>query len=115
VEHSERAWIVPGFPLASEVIRRICGLSRPPMPLNQPALSAEEIDLVEAWIVQGARLVENIPASLPAGARVRLGGTVSSTWSLGKRIWNQSLGQCFKNPVLRFFSTTVSSLQVRRV
>jgi hypothetical protein len=82
LNHRERARVVPGFPLASEVIRRICGLSRPPMPLDQPALSAEEIDRVEAWIIQGARSVENVPASLPVGARVRLGGTVSSTWAL---------------------------------
>ena len=82
LDSRERAWIVPGFPMASEVVRRICGISRPAMPLNQPSLPAEQIGLIEAWILEGARSSQGVPAELPVGARVRLGGTLTSLWSL---------------------------------
>jgi hypothetical protein len=82
LDRRERAWIVPGHPTASEVSRRIRGLSRPAMPFNQPSLSVEQIELIEAWILQGARSVHNVPALLPVGAMVRLNGTLTSMWSL---------------------------------
>jgi len=78
----ERAWIVPGYPMASEVVRRIRGLARPAMPLNQPSLPPEQIELIEAWVLEGALSSQGVPAEVPVGARVRLNGTLTSMWSL---------------------------------
>ena len=74
---ADRARIVPGHPAASELVRRIRGQSTPRMPFaGPPYLTPEEIGLIERWIAQGARDAEGRVAPVPAGARVRLGGTL---------------------------------------
>ncbi|WP_305042525.1 c-type cytochrome domain-containing protein [Geoalkalibacter sp.] len=79
----ERAWIVPGDPRASELVRRIRGQSLPRMPFDGPPyLSAADIELIEEWIAAGAPNDQGQPAPLPVGARVRLGGTLSGHWQL---------------------------------
>ena len=83
LENTERAWIVPGQPLASEVYRRIQGYSLPRMPFDGPPfLTEEQITLVGEWISAGAPDDQGRPAPLPVGARVRLGGTLSAPWEL---------------------------------
>ncbi|EHR69289.1 Planctomycete cytochrome C [Burkholderiales bacterium JOSHI_001] len=72
---TDRARVVPGNPAASELIRRVKGQSLPRMPFDGPPwLSAEEIDLLERWIAQGARDANGQPQPVPVGARVRLQG-----------------------------------------
>jgi mono/diheme cytochrome c family protein len=74
---ADRARVVPGQPAASELVRRISGQSLPRMPFDGPPyLSAEEIALVERWVAQGARNAAGRAAGVPAGAKVRLGGTL---------------------------------------
>ena len=76
---SERARVVPGNPEASELLRRIKGQARPRMPLDGPPhLGVEETELIELWIVQGARDASGLPAPVPAGAKVRLHGTLGA-------------------------------------
>jgi len=73
----DRARIVPGNADASELMRRIRGQARPRMPFDGPPwLSDEEMALIERWIDAGARNADGQPADLPAGARVRLHGTL---------------------------------------
>ena len=79
----DRVRVVPGMPKASELLRRIRGQSRPPMPLDGPPwLSAEEIQLIEDWITQGARDANGNMARFPHGARIRLHGTLDPQWQL---------------------------------
>ncbi len=76
---NDRARVVPGRPEASELMRRIRGQARPRMPFDGPPyLSADEIRLIENWIAQGARDSEGKPAAVPAGAAVRLHGTLGA-------------------------------------
>lgn len=78
-----RVRVVPGHPGASELVRRIRGEARPRMPLDGPPfLRADEIGLIEAWILAGARNSEGIAAALPVGAEVRLHGTLEGRWRL---------------------------------
>jgi mono/diheme cytochrome c family protein len=80
---ADRARVVPGRPDASELVRRIRGQARPRMPLDGPPyLADDDIRLIEDWIAQGARNAEDVPAAVPAGAAVRLHGTLSSRWQL---------------------------------
>ena len=80
---SERARVVPGRPEASELVRRIRGQARPRMPFDGPPyLSTDEIRLIEDWIAQGARDSEGTRAALPAGAAVRLHGTLDARGQL---------------------------------
>ena len=80
---SDRVRIVPGNPGASEVVRRIRGMSRPRMPFDGPPyLSEDDTRLIEEWIRQGARSAEGRPAPIPAGARVRFEGTLTGQWSV---------------------------------
>lgn len=75
----DRARVVPGNPGASELMRRIRGQARPRMPLDGPPfLEREEIDLIEAWIAQGARDAAGVAAPVPVGAAVRLHGTLTA-------------------------------------
>ncbi|UCB54280.1 MAG: hypothetical protein JSW45_10030 [Thiotrichales bacterium] len=77
VSASDRARVVPGHPKASELVRRIRGQSRPRMPFDGPPyLDDDEIRLIEDWIAQGARDSNGEPSPIPAGARVRLHGTL---------------------------------------
>lgn len=80
---ADRVRVVPGQPHASELLRRVHGLSRPRMPLDGPPwLDNEELRLVDAWIGQGARNAEGVPAPVPVGAAVRLRGTLGPSWTL---------------------------------
>ncbi|MDW7711996.1 MAG: c-type cytochrome domain-containing protein [Deferrisomatales bacterium] len=73
----DRARVVPGHPEASEFLRRIRGQARPRMPLDGPPyLDEAETRLVEEWIAQGAPDEHGTPARVPAGASVRLHGTL---------------------------------------
>jgi mono/diheme cytochrome c family protein len=79
----DRVRVVPGHPEASELVRRIRGQARPRMPFDGPPyLNEREIALVEQWIAQGARDERGKPASIPAGARVRLHGTLLGNGTL---------------------------------
>ena len=83
LESGERARVVPGHPRASELLRRVRGLSRPQMPFDGPPwLSEDEVALIERWVAGGARDAEGNPAPYPQGARVRLGGTLTRRNSL---------------------------------
>jgi mono/diheme cytochrome c family protein len=75
----ERLRVVPGRPEASELLRRIKGQARPRMPFDGPPwLDAADIALIEAWITQGARDAQGQPARVPAGAKLRLHGTLGA-------------------------------------
>lgn len=79
----DRARIIPGVPDASELMRRIRGLSLPRMPMDGPPyLDEPEIELIAAWIEQGARDANSIKAALPVGAKVRLEGRLTDQWFL---------------------------------
>lgn len=79
----ERARVVPGNPAASELVRRIRGQARPRMPYDGPPyLTDAEIDLIVAWIEQGARDAAGQPAPVPVGARVRLHGRLDDAGRL---------------------------------
>jgi mono/diheme cytochrome c family protein len=83
VSAADRVRVVPGRPEASELVRRIRGQARPRMPFDGPPyLSEREIALVERWIVQEARDEQGKPAPIPAGARVRLHGTLDANGAL---------------------------------
>jgi len=74
----ERVRVVPGNPLASELVRRLRGLSTPRMPFDGPPYLAEaDINLIERWIADGARDAEGRAASVPAGAAVRYRGRLT--------------------------------------
>lgn len=80
---SDRVRIVPGWPGASELVRRIRGQSRPRMPFDGPPwLSAEEIRVIEDWIAQGAPNAEGRKGDVPVGAKVRLEGILQPGWRL---------------------------------
>lgn len=79
----ERARVIPGNAEASELLRRIRGQARPRMPYDGPPwLDEAEIALIATWIEQGARDAESRPAATPAGARLRLHGTLGAGWTL---------------------------------
>lgn len=46
--------VVPGNPDASELIRRVTGISQPQMPFGQPPLSPGDVALLRRWIAEGA-------------------------------------------------------------
>ena len=51
----DRIVVIPGNPIASEVIRRVRGLADPKMPFDGPPwLDEADIALLEAWILGGA-------------------------------------------------------------
>ncbi|MEX1993608.1 MAG: c-type cytochrome domain-containing protein [Steroidobacteraceae bacterium] len=80
---ADRLRVVPGRPEASELLRRIRGQARPRMPMDGPPyLSPQEIQLIEAWIADGARNAEGVAAPVPSGAKVRLHGTLMARWRL---------------------------------
>jgi mono/diheme cytochrome c family protein len=89
----ERARVVPGRPEASELLRRIKGQARPRMPLDGPSyLSADDIQLIETWIVQGARDAEGKPARATAGTRLRLHGTLNANGRLDGLVFSVPVG-----------------------
>ena len=80
---ADRVRVVPGRPEASELVRRIRGQAFPRMPFDGPPyLSDDEIRLIEAWVAQGARDAAGKVAPNPAGAAVRLHGTLQPGWRL---------------------------------
>jgi mono/diheme cytochrome c family protein len=80
---ADRARVVPGQPEASELLRRLRGQALPRMPYDGPPyLESSDIELIEEWIRQGARDAAGVPAAVPAGAKVRLHGTLASGWML---------------------------------
>jgi mono/diheme cytochrome c family protein len=79
VAAGDRARVVPGHPAASELLRRIRGQARPRMPFDGPPyLSGSEIELIARWIAEGARNSLGGAAPVPAGAKVRLHGTLEA-------------------------------------
>lgn len=82
---TERARVVPGRPEASELLRRIRGQALPRMPFDGPPyLDDDEIRLIEDWIAQGAPDAAGRRATVPAGAAVRLHGTLGPGWRLDR-------------------------------
>ncbi|MCB1906142.1 MAG: hypothetical protein KDH15_02135 [Rhodocyclaceae bacterium] len=80
---AERVRVVPGVPGASELLRRIRGLSRPRMPFDGPPwLDEDEIALIERWIADGARNAKGEEAPIPVGARLRFEGTLTGRWAI---------------------------------
>jgi hypothetical protein len=59
------AAVRPGDSAGSLLVRRVTGETPPPMPLGRPALSAEEIDTIRAWIDEGARETTASAAAKP--------------------------------------------------
>lgn len=83
----DRARVVPGSAAASELVRRIRGQARPRMPFDGPPyLSEEEIALITAWVEQGARGSDGQRAAVPAGAAVRLHGTLGADGRLDELV-----------------------------
>ena len=79
----ERARVVPGNALASELYLRIKGHARPRMPFNGPPyLSDMEINKVAQWINDGARNADGVVAPDITGARIRIHGTLNKRWAL---------------------------------
>lgn len=79
----DRARVVPGYPDASELVRRVRGEALPRMPRDGPPfLTGAEIRLIEDWVAQGARNTAGEPAALLPGTRLRLNGTLQSPWRL---------------------------------
>ncbi|MBX2991811.1 MAG: hypothetical protein KF749_11675 [Bacteroidetes bacterium] len=77
---TERAYVIPGNPDASELIRKIRGQSLPRMPFDGPPyLTANEIVLVERWVGEGAKDESGVTAEVPVGRKVRLGGQLTGT------------------------------------
>jgi hypothetical protein len=83
ISRNDRARVVPGNALASELFRRIKGHALPGMPLyGPPYLNENEIRLIEKWINDGARDAAGNPAPEMAGAPVRLHGKLTRKWVL---------------------------------
>jgi len=79
----DRVRVVPNYPEASELVRRIKGHSKPRMPFDGPPfLTVGEIDQIVRWIKDGARNAQDDPAEYPLGARVRLHGRLVGEWQL---------------------------------
>ena len=79
----DRVRVVPGNPLASELLRRIRGQARPRMPFDGPPyLTEAEILSIEKWVVDGARDSAGNSAPVPAGHRLRLHGQLDYQWHL---------------------------------
>ena len=80
---TERAYVIPGNPGASELIRKIRGQSFPRMPFDGPPyLVADQIAMIEKWVAQGAMDESGVIAEIPVGRKVRLHGRLTSLRSL---------------------------------
>ncbi|MDZ7801087.1 MAG: c-type cytochrome domain-containing protein [Trueperaceae bacterium] len=83
VAGTERPLVVPGMPLASELYRRVTGMSLPRMPFDGPPyLSEDAIARIRTWIEGGASGPDGEATGIRAGAEVRLHGTLSARWVL---------------------------------
>ena len=79
VRGGDRIVLIPGNAQASEIIRRVEGLSKPRMPMDGPPwLSGAEIALLRDWIEGGAMDDEGNRALVPAGRSVRLRGVMTA-------------------------------------
>lgn len=87
VSAADRARVVPFEPAASELVRKVLGQSQPRMPFGGPYLDQVDIDLIVAWVANGARDANGVPAEVPAGTRVRLQGA----WGAGNTLDGLSL------------------------
>ena len=93
----DRARVVPGNALASELFRRIKGHALPGMPFNGPPyLSEDEIQRVAQWIDDGARDASGNAAVDVTGARIRLHGKLTQQWDLDGLELNVHLGTRMK-------------------
>lgn len=80
---SERPIVIPGYPEISLLFRTIKGVSLPRMPMDGPPyLDDQETEKISRWIAQGARSAEGKAAAVPAGANIRLKGTLTGRWAL---------------------------------
>lgn len=78
LQGGERLAVLPGNAQASEIIRRVEGLSDPRMPYDGPPwLSDAETQLLRDWITGRARSEDGTPAAVPVGARVRMRGILT--------------------------------------
>ena len=85
VSRVNRARVVPGNALASELYRRIIGHSQPRMPFNGPPfLTDNEISRVAQWINDGARDATGNVAPDVTNARIRLHGHLTKRWTLDR-------------------------------
>lgn len=83
ISQVDRARVVPGNALASELYRRIIGYAQPRMPFNGPPfLSDDEIKRIGQWINDGARDATGAVAPEITGARIRLHGRLNKRWEL---------------------------------
>lgn len=74
----ERLAVLPGNAQASEIIRRVEGLSDPRMPFDGPPwLDDAEVQLLRDWIDGGARSAQGEIAPTPVGQSVRLRGILT--------------------------------------
>ena len=74
----DRIVVIPGNAQASELIRRIEGLSQPRMPHDGPPwLSQEQILLLREWVAGGALDDAFAPAPVPIGRTVRIRGVMT--------------------------------------
>lgn len=99
---SDRARVVPGNALASELYRRIKGYAKPRMPFNGPPfLSEVEVDRIAQWINDGARDANGNLAPDISGSRVRLHGQLTELWALdGLKLSIHSGTRIKKNPAI---------------
>ena len=100
ISTTDRARVVPGNALASELYRRVIGHAKPRMPFNGPPyLSEPEIEHIGQWINDGARDANGIAAAEITGARIRLHGTLNNQRSLnGLNLVINSNTRIKKNP-----------------
>ncbi len=83
LSRSERPIVIPGYPEFSLLFRSIKGLSLPRMPMDGPPyLDDQDTEKISRWIAQGARSAEGKAAAVPAGANIRLKGTLTGRWAL---------------------------------
>ena len=96
---TERVRVIPGNPAASELLRKVNGLSRPRMPFDGPPwLADEEIQLLSRWIADGARNRDGQPAPMPVGAQVRLRGTLTPAGELDGAVFSAEGGRRDRGP-----------------
>jgi mono/diheme cytochrome c family protein len=79
----ERLVVLPRNPRASELWRRVQGISHPRMPFDGPPfLTDDDIRLIRDWIAQGAPDQKGVPAPIPTGASIRLRGILDTPRSV---------------------------------
>lgn len=70
--------VIPGNAQASEIVRRIAGLSKPRMPFDGPPwLDESQIEMLRAWIDGGAKDNSGQEARIPTGREIRIRGKIT--------------------------------------